>query len=92
MYNIETLVKTFRVHHERSQQLNKKLIAEFKENNPGEEIPDPFNDDFSLPLALEAICKELLQLKCDHDWHEEEMRGLNSSKWFCSKCNLEKRS
>lgn len=63
MYDIESLEKTFRLHHERSVELNKKLIAEFVENNPGEPIPDPWNDDFSLPLALEAICRELQALK-----------------------------
>ena len=59
MYDLDTLIKTFKLHHERSVEFNKKLIKEFQENNPGEPIPDPFNDDFSLPLALEAICKEI---------------------------------
>ncbi len=63
MYNIEDLVDIFVLHHQRSTDLNKKLIDQFKENNPGEPIPDPFNDDFSLPLALSAICKEILHLK-----------------------------
>lgn len=62
MYELDVLIKTFRLHHERSVELNKKLIREFQENNPGEPIPDPFNDDFSLPLALEAICKEIDKL------------------------------
>lgn len=63
MYDIESLEKTFVLHHERSVELNKKLIAEFVENNPGEPIPDPWNDDFSLPLALAAICRELVALR-----------------------------
>lgn len=63
MYDIESLEKTFRLHHERSVELNKKLIKEFQENNPGEPIPDPWNDDFSLPLALAAICRELQELR-----------------------------
>lgn len=62
MYDIETLIKTFALHHERSSELNKKLIKEFQENNPGEPIPDPWSDGFSLPLALESICKALLDL------------------------------
>jgi hypothetical protein len=62
MYELDTLIKTFRLHHERSVELNKKLIEQFKEDAPGEPIPDPFNDDFSLPLALEAICKEIDKL------------------------------
>jgi len=63
MYSIEDLAKTFKLHHVRSEKLNKKLIKEFKEKNPGEPIPDPFNDDFSLPLALESICHALLELR-----------------------------
>ncbi len=63
MYSIEELEKTFKLHHERSVELNKKLVKEFQENNPVEQIPDPFNDDFSLPLALESICKTILQIK-----------------------------
>lgn len=63
MYEIETLLKTFRLHHERSEKLNKKLIKDFQKDNPGKPVPDPFNDDFSLPLALESICREILELK-----------------------------
>jgi hypothetical protein len=62
MYEIQELEKTFKEHHKKSVKLNKKLIKQFQENNPGEPIPDPFNDDFSLPLALAAICKEILHL------------------------------
>ncbi len=63
MYALEELEKTFRLHAIRSEKLNKKLIKEFQENNPGEPIPDPFNDDFSLPTALAAMCTEILKLK-----------------------------
>lgn len=63
MYDLESLEKTFLLHHERSQELNKDLIREFQENNPGKPIPDPFADDFSLPLALAHICRELLYLR-----------------------------
>lgn len=63
MYDLETLIKTFKLHAKRSEKLNKKLIKDFKENNPGEPLPDPFDDDFSLPLALESICKEIQALK-----------------------------
>lgn len=63
MYDLDTLIKTFALHHENSVELNKKLIREFQENNPGDPTPDPFNDDFSLPLALAAICKEILHIK-----------------------------
>jgi hypothetical protein len=63
MYTIEELEKTFRIHAIRSEELNKKLIKEFKENNPGQPIPDPFNDNFSLPIALASMCAEIIKLK-----------------------------
>lgn len=63
MYSIEELEKTFKLHHKRSKELNKKLIKEFKKNNPGEPIPDPFNDDFSLPEALASMCSEIIKVK-----------------------------
>lgn len=68
-YSIEELEQTFRIHHIRSEKLNIDLIKKFKENNPGKPVPDPFNDDFSLPLALSAICSEILKLKnpCEHE-------------------------
>lgn len=62
-YDLQTLKDTFLLHHERSKELNKKLIKEFQENNPGEPIPAPFNDEFSLPLALAALCEEILRLR-----------------------------
>ncbi len=63
MYTLEELEKTFQIHHERSKELNKDLIKEWQEENPGQPIPDPFADDFSLPLALACICKEIAKLK-----------------------------
>lgn len=63
MYGLEELEKTFLLHHQNSVELNKKLIKEYKENFPGEPIPDPFNDDFSLPLALHAICVAIRDLR-----------------------------
>ena len=63
MYSIEELEKTFLLHHKRAEKFNKELIKEFQENNPEEPLPDLFNDDFSLPLALAAICKEILQAR-----------------------------
>jgi len=65
MYDLDSLIEIFQLHHARSEKLNKKLIREFQEKNPGEPVPDPFNDDFSLPLALEAICREIVELKKD---------------------------
>lgn len=62
-YKIEQLVETFKKHHERSAVLNKQLIEQFVMENPGKPIPDPFNDDFSLPLALACICEEIVELK-----------------------------
>lgn len=29
--------------------------------------------------------------QCEHDWHQEDVRGSNESKTFCAKCNAEMR-
>jgi hypothetical protein len=63
MYGIEELEKTFLLHHERAVVLKTALIKEFQDINPGVPIPDAFNDDFSLPLALHAMCVEFTQIR-----------------------------
>ncbi len=62
-YTLEELIATFLDHHEKWEMRNKELIKEWKENNPGEEIPIYLKGDFSLPLAMASICKEVLNLK-----------------------------
>lgn len=31
------------------------------------------------------------EAQCEHEWEEEEFRGLNKSKFFCKKCHIEMR-
>ncbi len=62
-YSLESLAEIFAVHAIKAKKINEDLIREFKENNPGEPLPDHFQDDFNLPLALSRICKEILELK-----------------------------
>lgn len=45
-----------------------------------------------------ADCKKMeserikRESSCKHKWHEEEMRGFNKSKFFCTKCGREELS
>lgn len=63
VYDMENLKKTFEEHAIKSENLNKECIEKFHENNPGEPLPDLYKEDFSFPLALSAICEEILNLK-----------------------------
>jgi hypothetical protein len=40
-----------------------KTIEMFKENNPGEPLPEHMQDDFNICDAFCAICKEILELQ-----------------------------
>jgi hypothetical protein len=62
-YSLEFLINTFTEHEIRAKENQKKIIDSFKENNPGAPLPDHMTDDFNLPKALLAICKEILALK-----------------------------
>jgi hypothetical protein len=62
-YNLKELADTFAKHHEQWSEQQKVLIDQFKENNPGEELPEHFKDDFSLAKSLETICREIVSLK-----------------------------
>jgi hypothetical protein len=62
-YDLESLVKTFAKHHEKSSKDSTKILEDFKKNYPGEPIPSHMMDDFSLPNALHAICVEIMELK-----------------------------
>lgn len=62
-YSMAFLEKKFDQHAIEAKKMNDHLIVMFKENNPGEPLPDHFKDDFSLPSALASICKEILRLE-----------------------------
>lgn len=63
MYELESLIETFVLHHKQRTEANKKLIKVWQKNYPDEALPDYLHDEFSLPLALEAICREIQALK-----------------------------
>ena len=55
-YSIEKLVETFGKHHEQSLEDYEKRKKDYPDSKE-----DPY--DFSLPLALQKICKEIVELK-----------------------------
>lgn len=55
-YSIENLVKTFGEHHKESQEDFKKRKEKYPDSS---EKPC----DFSLPLALQEMCREIIELK-----------------------------
>jgi hypothetical protein len=62
-YTLEFLIKTFSEHSLKFREGQKKLIRDFKENNPNDPLPDYSLDDFDLPKALVSICEEISNLK-----------------------------
>lgn len=63
MYSIQELITTFQKHHEKSVAMNKELIEKHKEFWPDEPLPPHFTDEFSMPLALKAICEAIQNLQ-----------------------------
>jgi len=63
MYPIEELEKTFLLHHKKAVKENQELIKRYKEDYPGEPLPDHLESDFSLPLALHSICLVIAELR-----------------------------
>lgn len=62
-YDIETLIEIFTEHAKKAQQQQSMEILRWKENNPHEPLPTYFENDFSLPLALKAICEKIMELE-----------------------------
>jgi hypothetical protein len=63
MYDLETLIETFKKHAVLAEENNKEIIKSFQENHPGEPLPGHMKDDFSICKALISICSEILKLK-----------------------------
>jgi hypothetical protein len=63
LYEMEYLFETFIKHIELGKISRKETIECFKENNPGQPLPDHMKDEFSFPNALASICAEILKLK-----------------------------
>ena len=62
-YDMESLSKLFAFHAGKADEHNADLIASYKENYPDEPLPAHFLDDFSLPLALKAICDAIIEIR-----------------------------
>lgn len=63
LYTLENLVLKFKSHSAAFKKSQDKLKKDYKENFPNEKFPNHLNDDFDLPLALSAICIEVINLK-----------------------------
>lgn len=63
MYSIEELIKTFEENAILCKKENDRLAQEYKEQNPGEPLPEWYTRDFCINTALAAMCKEILHLK-----------------------------
>lgn len=61
-YSIENIRKTFLEHSEKSLKDQENQIAKFRENNPGNPLPEHFTDNFCLPLALASMCNDIIYL------------------------------
>lgn len=66
-YSLEELIKTFKSHAKKSNEINKEMIKNHRKAYPDSPIPSHFNDEFSLPTALCYICEEILSLKSKKD-------------------------
>ena len=70
-----------------------KFVEVGRKGNVGEFVYRPSN--YPGPIAIDAIPTQPDSSKredsCEHEWHEEEMRGYGTSIFFCTKCNAEMR-
>ena len=66
-YSLDELEKAFTQHAIIANKNNEELITQWRENSPGEPLPEYFKDDLSLPLALLSIISEIKALR-----HEEK--------------------
>lgn len=62
-YSIKNLCRVFEEHAKKSAAIKEKQIENFRKENPGEELPEWFKDDFSLPQALKSMCEEILRIQ-----------------------------
>lgn len=70
-YSVSELIKTFEKHAEQSKEHQKELKEKYLENFPNQDLPDHFNYDFEISLALQSICIEIQNIK---DWiHDHEL-------------------
>jgi len=62
-YSIKNLCHIFEEHAKKSAEMQKKQIENFRKENPGEELPEWFKDDFNFPQALKSMCEEILRIQ-----------------------------
>ncbi len=62
-YGVDKLHEMFVEHAAKSKISTQRLKQMWIMENPGETVPDHFNDDFSLPEALAAMCAEIIRLR-----------------------------
>lgn len=62
-YTLEELVDIFEEHHKMFLDDRRDAIDRFTRDNPGEEIPTCFLEDFSLPKAFQSMVGEIMDLK-----------------------------
>lgn len=71
-YSIEKLYEAFLDHSLKSGISNQHQKQMWIEMNPGEPVPDHFNDDFSLPEALAVMCAEIIRIR-DGQYKRDDM-------------------
>lgn len=83
MYTLDELMDKFGKHAIESDKSRIKLIEDWKQENPGQEVPEWMIEDFNLPLALCVLCKEIKMLKtlCNATgWvHKGDLKALDMS-------------
>jgi hypothetical protein len=73
-YDMKTLIETFAKHAEEAQQTQDINIKRWRENYPNESPPKHFENEFSLPLALKAICEKIQEHEEYIEWKNSEER------------------
>lgn len=63
IYKIDQLIDTFHDHAKQAAKDNAERLQEFKQNFPGEPVPEHFYELFSLPVALAAMCEAIVELQ-----------------------------
>jgi len=61
-YTLDELMKIFSKHAVDAIMENKRQLAEFRNNNPGSEIPEYLLNDFNLPYALLSMVEAIQKL------------------------------
>ncbi len=77
-YELDYLSTKFQDDAVSSEKHKEEMIARWKESYPGEKLPDSFNDDFSLPIALKSVVDELVELRAAMSFLRKEFDQLHA--------------